>query len=356
MMKEHRMVTTLQQQQQQQQEYIKKEKEKEKITSCYFKRVEEEEMSLLRNDPKYQRKMDEKQRVVSERDAFSSGSTMINNTNTINGANNNNTSSSNKSISSLSPSSPSFIRSIFSIGHGSSGSSNASSSTTTSGSSHVRGVSPSTSPFSSPLFSSPAFSFSASPIPPPPVSISNDHTTTTTSTTTTSTSTTSTTSSSNNTITAINPNPFKAQPSQQSSISQLRKYDEENEELINQLIMAEIREQEDRDMARKLQEEIQFAESDDEEEIDMSYETLSRLEDVKVGATDQQKKSIKHIQYKKNHLSNDDHDQRCLICLEDFNESESLKELPKCHHIYHPQCIDIWLRNKNKCPLCKVEL
>lgn len=44
----------------------------------------------------------------------------------------------------------------------------------------------------------------------------------------------------------------------------------------------------------------------------------------------------------------------CPICLDDFaaNESE-VRELP-CRHIFHPECIDLFLRdNSSLCPMCK---
>ncbi|KAL1304522.1 hypothetical protein AAFC00_003508 [Neodothiora populina] len=44
----------------------------------------------------------------------------------------------------------------------------------------------------------------------------------------------------------------------------------------------------------------------------------------------------------------------CAICLEDFLESQSrVRQLP-CRHIFHPECIDTFLReNASICPMCK---
>lgn len=44
----------------------------------------------------------------------------------------------------------------------------------------------------------------------------------------------------------------------------------------------------------------------------------------------------------------------CAICLDDFVHDEtSVRELP-CNHIFHPECIDPFLRdNSSLCPLCK---
>jgi len=45
----------------------------------------------------------------------------------------------------------------------------------------------------------------------------------------------------------------------------------------------------------------------------------------------------------------------CPICLDDFTPNESeVRELP-CRHIFHPECIDLFLRdNSSLCPMCKV--
>ncbi|EHY57118.1 hypothetical protein HRR83_002614 [Exophiala dermatitidis] len=44
----------------------------------------------------------------------------------------------------------------------------------------------------------------------------------------------------------------------------------------------------------------------------------------------------------------------CPICLGDFIHSETpIRELP-CNHIFHPECIDLFLRNSSSlCPMCK---
>lgn len=44
----------------------------------------------------------------------------------------------------------------------------------------------------------------------------------------------------------------------------------------------------------------------------------------------------------------------CPVCLDDFVANETMvRELP-CRHIFHPECIDIFLRDRSAlCPLCK---
>lgn len=53
----------------------------------------------------------------------------------------------------------------------------------------------------------------------------------------------------------------------------------------------------------------------------------------------------------------DDNDnQGCSICTEDFERGQDQRVLP-CDHRFHPECIDPWLLNvSGTCPLCRVDL
>jgi len=44
-------------------------------------------------------------------------------------------------------------------------------------------------------------------------------------------------------------------------------------------------------------------------------------------------------------------EKQCVICLEEFEEGTQLKKL-SCRHHYHSGCIDKWLVQNGKCPLC----
>ena len=50
--------------------------------------------------------------------------------------------------------------------------------------------------------------------------------------------------------------------------------------------------------------------------------------------------------------NNDILDDVCSICLEEFKYDEELKKL-KCDHIFHKDCLEPWLTNNNKCPICR---
>ncbi|KAL2234386.1 E3 ubiquitin-protein ligase ATL6 [Sesamum indicum] len=46
----------------------------------------------------------------------------------------------------------------------------------------------------------------------------------------------------------------------------------------------------------------------------------------------------------------------CAVCLNEFQEDERLRLLPKCDHVFHPECIDAWLESHVTCPVCRANL
>ncbi|XP_015060154.1 E3 ubiquitin-protein ligase ATL9-like [Solanum pennellii] len=46
----------------------------------------------------------------------------------------------------------------------------------------------------------------------------------------------------------------------------------------------------------------------------------------------------------------------CAVCLNEFEEEETLRLLPNCHHVFHPECIDAWLAFRTTCPVCRTNL
>ncbi|KAL1632973.1 hypothetical protein SLS56_003259 [Neofusicoccum ribis] len=47
-------------------------------------------------------------------------------------------------------------------------------------------------------------------------------------------------------------------------------------------------------------------------------------------------------------------DQRCLVCLCEYQTDDEARKLIKCGHLFHKECIDQWLTTgRNSCPLCR---
>nr|XP_043635155.1 E3 ubiquitin-protein ligase ATL6-like [Erigeron canadensis] len=58
---------------------------------------------------------------------------------------------------------------------------------------------------------------------------------------------------------------------------------------------------------------------------------------------------VKHLKIGKGTLE-------CAICISEFGDNERLRFLPKCHHVFHPDCIDAWLASHITCPVCRDDL
>ncbi|KAK1553693.1 hypothetical protein Q3G72_002177 [Acer saccharum] len=46
----------------------------------------------------------------------------------------------------------------------------------------------------------------------------------------------------------------------------------------------------------------------------------------------------------------------CAVCLNEFEDDETLRLIPKCSHVFHPDCIDVWLASHTTCPVCRANL
>ncbi|KAF1871790.1 hypothetical protein Lal_00020585 [Lupinus albus] len=46
----------------------------------------------------------------------------------------------------------------------------------------------------------------------------------------------------------------------------------------------------------------------------------------------------------------------CAVCLNEFHDDETLRLIPVCSHVFHPECIDAWLVNHSTCPVCRANL
>ncbi|XP_062224597.1 RING-H2 finger protein ATL39-like [Phragmites australis] len=46
----------------------------------------------------------------------------------------------------------------------------------------------------------------------------------------------------------------------------------------------------------------------------------------------------------------------CSVCLEDMLAGEMVRQLPTCKHLFHVECIDMWLHSHRTCPVCRCNL
>lgn len=46
----------------------------------------------------------------------------------------------------------------------------------------------------------------------------------------------------------------------------------------------------------------------------------------------------------------------CAVCLNEFQDEEKLRIIPNCCHVFHVDCIDVWLQNNANCPLCRTSI
>ncbi|KAM0892158.1 hypothetical protein ACQ4PT_025933 [Festuca glaucescens] len=46
----------------------------------------------------------------------------------------------------------------------------------------------------------------------------------------------------------------------------------------------------------------------------------------------------------------------CAVCLAVMVEGEDARRLPRCMHVFHRGCVDVWLREHSTCPVCRAEV
>lgn len=84
----------------------------------------------------------------------------------------------------------------------------------------------------------------------------------------------------------------------------------------------------------------------------MSYEEMidlgERVGKVSKGLTPQQIAKIPV----KNWRPGNTNVKSCAICYEDFGDNQKVKFLRECKHEYHETCINKWLENEKRCPVC----
>lgn len=76
---------------------------------------------------------------------------------------------------------------------------------------------------------------------------------------------------------------------------------------------------------------------------------------IQRSATPEMLEALRVETFQKPAVDNPERDDSCSICLCDYEENEEIRVL-RCHHRFHKECIDCWLRNSVKCPICKRDI
>lgn len=74
---------------------------------------------------------------------------------------------------------------------------------------------------------------------------------------------------------------------------------------------------------------------------------------VSKGLTSAQINSIRERAWMR---SGDTQEETCSICFDVFEKFQKYKKLQKCGHEYHSKCINTWLQEQKRCPMCNEEV
>lgn len=87
------------------------------------------------------------------------------------------------------------------------------------------------------------------------------------------------------------------------------------------------------------------------------YERLLLLDENNVprGASQDQIKNLRIVEYNDKIKQGDSDCPNCSICIDEFEKGDKVISL-KCNHIYHKDCILKWFEKSKFCPICRSEL
>jgi len=108
---------------------------------------------------------------------------------------------------------------------------------------------------------------------------------------------------------------------------------------------------------RRAEGDLRELESDD---VLARWGQVSRLQDYtslsigqSAGLTASQIKSMPNASVFSTSCEDGHQDKECAICLNEFDEGDTIRNLANCGHTFHKSCIDLWLLRRADCPLCK---
>ncbi|PIA54273.1 hypothetical protein AQUCO_00900667v1 [Aquilegia coerulea] len=74
---------------------------------------------------------------------------------------------------------------------------------------------------------------------------------------------------------------------------------------------------------------------------------------IEIGLEETTIQSYPTLIYSQAKLDNKDNLSCCSICLCKYKDTDKLRVLPDCGHIFHLNCVDPWLRLHPTCPVCR---
>lgn len=86
-----------------------------------------------------------------------------------------------------------------------------------------------------------------------------------------------------------------------------------------------------------------------------NYMQFEDLENVKKPLTRQAFNSIPDVKYTNIKNFGDTKDDKCSICLTEFEDDDTVK-YTECCHFYHPTCLEEWTKQNYTCPICRKSL
>ncbi|KAJ7368516.1 hypothetical protein DFH08DRAFT_676531, partial [Mycena albidolilacea] len=96
-----------------------------------------------------------------------------------------------------------------------------------------------------------------------------------------------------------------------------------------------------------------------DEDFDPSYENLISLSgiigDVKPKATPEHILTSLETALHKDWATTES-DQRCPICLDDYQPADPVMKLGDCRHWLHKECLEQWLKGASTCPVCRKDV
>jgi hypothetical protein len=87
---------------------------------------------------------------------------------------------------------------------------------------------------------------------------------------------------------------------------------------------------------------------------DYDYSNIEEMNDVKNIVNTDIFEKITSSKYNEN--NNENNNDKCVICYEEFQNNDIVLNIP-CKHLFHKACIKIWVtENSYKCPICKEKI